>query len=393
MSNSPLATYTKLSPNCTAPRNSKIDTITIHCVVGQFTAKEICNLSMFTTYNKTKGASCNYAVGRDGSIGLCVEEKNRSWCTSSKSNDHRAVTIEVASDKVHPYAVTDEAYNALVELVADICKRNNIKELKWQGDKSLVGQIDKQNMTVHRWFANKACPGEYLYSRHFQIAEAVNKKNAKEEKNMPKTVYSINDVHVQVILPDKFKIKVVDEQKLKVDETNYVNAGFFANADTGTVPVGHLVIDGQTITNAKTQADWLNTARQELTTIVVYDDYTVGMIKTADIESIPGIKYAISGIPIIRNGYKVSMDEIKSEGYFGNECYWTWHGFLGVRHGKLVYVAAETDFEMMPYLMEVLGITDAIKLDGGGSFILHNGEFEIATAENRRDNNIITWEG
>ena len=172
--NSSLVNYTRISPNKTSPRNHAIDTITIHCVVGQLTAKQICDLSNFTTYNPTGGSSCNYAVGRDGSIGLCVDEKDRSWCTSSKSNDHRAITIEVASDTSHPYAVTAEAYNALIRLVADICKRNNIKQLLWKGDKNLIGQIDKQNMTVHRWFASKACPGDYLYSRHGDIANKVN---------------------------------------------------------------------------------------------------------------------------------------------------------------------------------------------------------------------------
>lgn len=174
MSNSSLVSYTKLSPNRTAPRNHKIDTVTIHIVVGQLTAKEILNLSHFTTYNANSGASCNYAVGCDGSIGLCVEEENRSWCSSSRDNDHRAITIEVASDKTEPYAITQKAYDALIKLLADICKRNGIKELKWKADKSLIGQVDKQNMTVHRWFANKACPGEYLYSRHAQIASEVN---------------------------------------------------------------------------------------------------------------------------------------------------------------------------------------------------------------------------
>ena len=183
MSNSKLVTYTKLSPNCTKPRNHEIDTITIHVFVGQVTAKEGCNAKSFVNYNPVSGASCNYVVGHDGSIGLCVEEQNRSWCSggklkvngiTGKMNDHRAITIEVASETKHPYAVTDKAYAALIELVADICKRNNIKRLMWKGDKSLVGKVALQNMTVHRWFANKACPGEYLYSRHGDIAEKVN---------------------------------------------------------------------------------------------------------------------------------------------------------------------------------------------------------------------------
>lgn len=176
MSNSPLVSYTKISPNRTSPRNHKIDTISIHCAVGQFTAKEILNLTNFTAHNPKSGSSCNYAVGCDGSVGMGVEEKDRSWCTSSKSNDHRAITIEVASATKHPYKITDKAYSALLNLLVDICKRNNIKELKWKGDKSLIGQVDKQNMTVHRWFANKECPGEYLYKRHGKIAAEVNKR-------------------------------------------------------------------------------------------------------------------------------------------------------------------------------------------------------------------------
>ena len=174
MSNSSLVTYTKISPNKTSPRNNKIDTISIHCVVGQLTAQQVLNLSSFTKYDYNNGCSCNYAVGTDGSIGLCVEEKDRSWCTSNSANDNRAITIEVASDTTHPYAVNNTAYKALINLLVDICKRNNIKQLLWKGDKNLIGNAAKQNMTVHRWFANKACPGDYLYNKHGEIAAEVN---------------------------------------------------------------------------------------------------------------------------------------------------------------------------------------------------------------------------
>lgn len=172
MSNSSLVSYVKISPNRNSPRNHKIDTITIHCVVGQLTCAQIG--SIFQNTNAGHRASCNYCVDKDGKIGMFVEEKDRSWCTSSSSNDHRAITIEVACDATHPYAVRDNVYNALIKLVADICKRNRIKKLIWKGDKSLIGQVDKQNMTVHRWFANKACPGQYLYDRQGDIANKVN---------------------------------------------------------------------------------------------------------------------------------------------------------------------------------------------------------------------------
>ena len=182
--NSSLATVKIMSPNHSGQRTHDIDTITIHCVVGQCSAESLGNLFA----SASKKASSNYGIGYDGKIGLYVEEKNRSWCSSSAENDHRAITIEVASDTTHPYAVTDKAYNALLDLCTDICKRNNIKELKWKGDKSLIGQVDKQNMTVHRWFANKSCPGDYLYERHSAIAAEVNKRLSPKDV---KTIYRV----------------------------------------------------------------------------------------------------------------------------------------------------------------------------------------------------------
>lgn len=172
MSNSSLVSYKKISPNKTSPRNHKIDTITIHCVVGQCSVQTIGDIFA----NKDKEASSNYGIGYDGKIGMYVEEKDRSWCSSNADNDNRAITIECASDTTHPYAINDKVYKSLIKLCVDICKRNNIKELKWKGDKSLIGQVNKQNMTVHRWFANKSCPGDYIYSRLGKIASEVNAK-------------------------------------------------------------------------------------------------------------------------------------------------------------------------------------------------------------------------
>lgn len=169
MSNSPLVSATILSQNY-HNRTHAIDTITIHCMAAQGSI-ETCGRSF-----QTGKWSSNYGIGPDGRIGLYVPEDKRSICTSSSSNDDRAITIEVASDNFHPYAITDKAYNALIDLLVDICQRNNIKKLLWKGDKNLIGQIDKQNMTVHRWFAAKACPGDYLYERHGDIAKEVNKR-------------------------------------------------------------------------------------------------------------------------------------------------------------------------------------------------------------------------
>ena len=173
MSNSPLVDYTRISPNKNSPRNHKIDTITIHCVVGQCTVETLGNIFAPTS----RQASSNYGVGTDGKIGMYVEEKDRSWCSSNAANDNRAVTIEVASDTKHPYAVNDRAFAALLDLVTDICKRNGIKKLVWSTEKAdRVNHKNGCNMTVHRDYANKSCPGDYLYNRHREIAAEVNRR-------------------------------------------------------------------------------------------------------------------------------------------------------------------------------------------------------------------------
>lgn len=171
MSNSSLISYTNISPNRSAGRNHKIDTITIHCMAGNLSIETCGNLF---ARSSTK-ASSNYGIGSDGRIGLYVEEKDRSWATSSGINDNRAITIEVASDSFHPYKVTDKAYKSLVKLCADICKRNGITKLVWSTNKNdRLNHLNGCNMTVHRDFANKACPGDYLYNLHGQIAKEVN---------------------------------------------------------------------------------------------------------------------------------------------------------------------------------------------------------------------------
>ena len=177
MSNSPLVSYTRISPNHNSPRKFPITRITPHCVVGQFTAKQILDMNHFTTYDPDNGSSCNYAVGKDGSIGQGVDEGDRSWCSSSFDNDHRAVTIEVSSELVHPYEITDAAYKALIDLMVDVCKRNRKFRLVWPGSKDAAlayrPKADEMVLTAHRFFANKACPGDYMYTRFGQMAEEV----------------------------------------------------------------------------------------------------------------------------------------------------------------------------------------------------------------------------
>lgn len=229
MSNSSLATYTRITKNKTSPRNHTIDTITIHCIVGQWTAKQGCDY--FATTDRQ--CSANYVVGKDGSIGLSVDEKDRSWCSSNGTNDNRAITIEVASDTTHPYAVTAKAYAALLDLVTDICKRNGIKKLVWSTNKNdRVNHRNGCNMTVHRDFANKACPGEYLYSRHGEIAAEVNRRLQGASNGggvvvtPPAAEKPTGGTTEATVTPYLVRVKISNLNIRKGPGTNYGSTGF-----------------------------------------------------------------------------------------------------------------------------------------------------------------------
>lgn len=171
--NSPLVAYTKLSPNHSGQRTHAIDRITPHCVVGQCSVETLGRIFLPTS----RQASCNYGIGEDGRVGMYVEEKNRSWCSSSRENDQRAITIECASDTSEPYAMNSKVYESLIKLCTDICQRNGKKKLLWFADKTktlnYTPQSDEMVLTVHRWFANKSCPGDWLYSRLGDLASKV----------------------------------------------------------------------------------------------------------------------------------------------------------------------------------------------------------------------------
>ena len=200
-SNSQLVDYIQISPNKDVNRKYPITRITIHCVVGQVSVERLGAIFAPTS----KEASSNYGIGYDGKVGMYVQEKDRSWCSSSADNDNRAVTIECASDTTYPYAVYDVVFNKLLDLVEDICRRNGKSRLVWFENKeqalSYKPTDEEMVMTVHRWFANKSCPGEYLYSRHQLIRDTVNKRllNDPPKPITPTTDEEVCEVQVPVL--------------------------------------------------------------------------------------------------------------------------------------------------------------------------------------------------
>ena len=258
--NSKLVSYTKLSPNHSGQRTHSIDRITPHCVVGQLSCESICGCFS----SSSRQASCNYGIGKDGRISLCVEEKNRSWCSSSNANDQRAVTIECASDMPEPYAMNNAVYNSLVRLCIDICKRNGKKKLLWLGskDKTLnyTPKSDEMVLTVHRWFANKSCPGNWLYSRLDELATKVtielSGSTSSDDKKPVPQMYRVrkswSDAKSQL-----GAYKVLANAKKKADE----NAGFKVFDASGNVvypAVTKPVSDHTAGTSYKVQIDIAN---------------------------------------------------------------------------------------------------------------------------------------
>ena len=194
--NSSLVDYVQLSPNHSGKRILEIDRITPHCVVGQCSVESLGNL-----FSKTsRQGSSNYGIGVDGRVGMYVEEQNRSWCSSSNANDQRAVTIECASDTQHPYEMKPAVYNKLQLLCIDICKRHNKKKLLWFPERlealSYSPKEDEMLLTVHRWFSNRECPGEWLFSRLGELAANVTKSLSADSDTKDFTVETFYRVQV-----------------------------------------------------------------------------------------------------------------------------------------------------------------------------------------------------
>ena len=210
--NSPLVAYTKLSPNHSGQRTHSIDHISPHCVVGQCTAE-----GLGEWFEKTSTqASSNYGIDKNGRVGMYVEEKNRSWCTSSNANDQRAVTIECASGTTEPYTMNAVVYDTLIKLCTDICKRNGKKKLLWLADKdktlNYTPAADEMVLTVHRWFANKSCPGTWLYSRLGDLAAKVTANLAEPKKEDTGTSVKKKYYRVQI---GAFTVKANADAMLK----------------------------------------------------------------------------------------------------------------------------------------------------------------------------------
>lgn len=234
----------------------RIDRITIHQVWGH------CSNATLKSVLDKASASCNYCMDDNGTPTVMVHESDRSWCSSSSSNDVRAITIETSNDRAYPYKCTDGALNGLVRLCADICQRNGIKKMYWISnlvpypnpkttaqkqanekacnDKNDSLSSEEAIFTVHRWFFDKPCPGDYIEGKLGWICDEVNKILQEEEIHVgdivPMEVYEIKDGYAygKVKCPDPEPTPTPTPAKIVVGSKVTINPGAVAGGTNST---------------------------------------------------------------------------------------------------------------------------------------------------------------
>lgn len=364
--------------NYTKGRSSTVQYIVLHYTANTGdTAKNNCTYFQ----GKNRKASANYFVD-ETSVWQSVKDTDTAW--------HCGGSLQGSGGHAY-YGKCKNANSIGIEMCNSV---SGVPEAVEENALWLVRQLmAKYNVPVehvirHYDVTGKECPKPWVWDNAAWLRF---KNKIQEDENVAQTVMKLDEIWVQEINPLNLQIKIVDKKKKDIDEDKYFNLGFFSGNSNTTVPVGNLAIDGKIITQAKDNESWINLSKHNVSTLWIDFDGNVGITATDDLTTIPKLKNAVSGVPIIAGGIALSMNYIKTEGWSGDECYNTWHGFLGIRHNKLVYVAMNCGFSSMVWNLVALGIYDAIKLDGGGSFILHDEKDVAVTTENRRIHNIGCW--
>lgn len=179
------------SNNYTVGRSGrKIEKIAIHHMAGILTAKQCGGIFQ----NGNRKASSNYGIGKDAEVGLYVDEENTSYCNSNWDSNCKSVTIETSNSSLGgDYPVSDAVLNKLIELVADIAKRNNLGKL-----------VKGQNLVWHRMYAATTCPGDYLLSKMDYIAEQANKINGQTTSTPQTTSKKSNEEIADEVIAGKW---------------------------------------------------------------------------------------------------------------------------------------------------------------------------------------------
>lgn len=212
-----------------------------------------------------------------------------------------------------------------------------------------------------------------------------------------------------------FAIEMVNAAKTTCG-TNYANAGYFGRYGEGgedfTLPAAHLVCDykassryvrkyceergrfnGDKFTFDSGIWSYDNPLYgKKVTTLYIRD----GLARVEELDHAPQADYAVSGIPVIRNGAPVDRAEVRAQGWDASSCRAAWHTFLGLKDDSIIYIMGwkSTSSDLIQSgeaAWAFTGFSDVIKLDGGGSYYLdRNGEVSTSGGD-RLINNIIRF--
>lgn len=258
------------------------------------------------------------------------------------------------------------------------------------------------------YFAEQVADG--LLAAMVEVFNLTERKEVRERMSYTKR----GGAHIVEVPVKDFAVRLVDKAKKTAYSGNYCNAGFFGNYNEGrdkfTLPVGH------TAATMETDNKWVNhycaqrgkvsggklvyaePGRTETTLFVRGNLADMGEVSAPP----EGCAYAIAGVPVLRQGKAVSWAEARAQGWEASSLYATWHIFAGYGQdrSKVTVVAMKTTTGNLissgegAKKLAALGLTEAIKVDGGGSTILRaGGKTPVCTAGNRRICTVLTFGG
>ena len=245
--------------------NSSLVNTTIWCAEGNYThGRSGRNIEMVALHHMAgvlsadqcgrifqqagRSASANYGIGKDGEVGLYVDEYNTAWANANWDSNCKSVSIELSNSVASGnYPVSDVVLNKAIDLIADIFKRNNLGKC-----------VKGQNLVWHSMYSNTYCPGDYIRGKLDYIVDKVNEKlglnsNTSSSDNLYKVqVGAFSKKGNAENLANEIKNKGIDTCIITEDNLYKVQCGAFKNVD-----------------NAKNIAKTLNN--------MGYDTYIVGL--------------------------------------------------------------------------------------------------------------------
>jgi len=131
--------------------------------------------------------------GRNGSAhyGVCgtqihqyVREEDCAWHCGDWAGNNCTIGIETVNSTGAPtWLVSEESFNTLAKLCADIAKRNGLGRVKFGPDDVYP------TLSAHRDWSATYCPGDYLYNRMNELANRINEINYPSKPRLEYTKF------------------------------------------------------------------------------------------------------------------------------------------------------------------------------------------------------------